>query len=147
MARSREFRGVYCANICPLTPGYAVDEPALARHVKAIAAVPGIAGFLTNGHAGENFALDRAEKRRVLEVVRQNIGEDLQIIAGVNSENSLDAASQARDAEAAGADAVLIFPPFSWALSRQPDTVIAHHIAVIEVTSLPVMLYAAPVRS
>ena len=70
MARPQitEFRGIYAANICPLHADYTVDEPALARHVASIAATSGINGFLTNGHAGENFSTDRGEKRRILEI-------------------------------------------------------------------------------
>lgn len=149
MARPKitAFGGVYAANICPLHTDYTVDEAALARHVASIAATSGITGFLTNGHAGENFSTDRAEKRRILEIVRDAVGPKPQIIAGVISENSLEAATQARDAEAAGADAILIFPPFSWALSRHRRVVVAHHRAIIEATGLPIMLYGAPVGS
>ena len=142
-----EFCGVYAANILPLHADYTVDELALARHVESIATTPGITGFLTNGHAGEIFSTDRAEKRRILEIVREAVGRKRQIIAGVCSENSLEAATQARDAETAGADAILIFPPFSWALSRDKRVVVAHHRTIIEATGLPIMLYGAPVSS
>ena len=145
--RATAFHGVFAANICTLKVDFTVDAPALTRHVTALTATRGIAGLLTNGHAGENFALGRTEKRRVLEVVRAAIGPDPLIIAGVNSESSLDAARQAADAEKAGANAILVFPPFSWALSRGRETVLAHHRAVLDAVELPIMLYAAPVGS
>jgi 4-hydroxy-tetrahydrodipicolinate synthase len=146
-SRERVFRGVFAAHVCPLAADFSVDTAALAGHVAWITAIPGIAGTLTNGHAGENVSLDRAEKRLVLDVVRSAIGPDPLVIAGVSSESSLEAAAQSADAEAAGADAVLIFPPFSWALSRHRETVLAYHRAVIDAVRLPIMLYAAPVGS
>jgi 4-hydroxy-tetrahydrodipicolinate synthase len=140
-----EFRGVFAATVTPLKPNFAVDEEVLARHVQAVASTRGIAGLLVNGHAGENFTLDRGEKRAVLAVVRATVGPRCQLIAGVNSESSLEAAAQAMDAQAAGADAILVFPPFSWVPSRHRDSVLVHHRYVIEAVDLPIMLYAAAV--
>jgi 4-hydroxy-tetrahydrodipicolinate synthase len=145
--RNPTFRGVFAATICPLGPDFSIDAEALARHVGAITATRGITGLLVNGHAGENFTLDRTEKRLVLEVVRAAVGPAPVVIAGVNSESSREAAAQAADAQTAGADAILVFPPFSWALSRHRETVLGHHRAVLEAVDIPIMLYAAPVSS
>jgi 4-hydroxy-tetrahydrodipicolinate synthase len=142
-----EFRGVFAATVNPLKPDFSVDENALARHVQAVVSTRGIAGLLVNGHAGENFTLDRGEKRAVLSIVRATVGPKCQLIAGVNSESSLEAAAQAVDAQAAGADVILVFPPFSWVPSRHRNSVLAHHRYVIDAVNLPIMLYAAPVGS
>jgi 4-hydroxy-tetrahydrodipicolinate synthase len=145
--RPSGFRGVFAATINPLRPDFSVDDGALERHVRAVASTRGIAGLLVNGHAGENFIFDRAEKRAVLGVVRAAVSPECRLIAGVNSESSLEAAAQAVDAQGAGADAILVFPPFSWAQSRHRDTVLAHHRHILEAVDLPIMLYAAPVGS
>lgn len=138
---------MFAATVNPLRPDFSVDKGALERHVRAVASTRGIAGLLVNGHAGENFTLDRGEKRAVLGVVRAAVGPKSQLIAGVNSESSLEAAAQAVDAQEAGADAILVFPPFSWGQSRHRDTVLAHHRRILEAVALPIMLYAAPVGS
>jgi len=139
------FGGIYAATVCPLTPDYQIDEAAIAAHVTAVAAVPGITGILCNGHAGENFALDRDEKARVVEITSRAAGAGAIVVAGVNQEDSLAAAAEARRAAAAGADAVMVFPPNSWGLSLDRRAVVAHHRAVIEAVALPIMLYQAPV--
>jgi 4-hydroxy-tetrahydrodipicolinate synthase len=139
------FHGVYAANICPFQDDFSVDRGALAELVTSIARVPGITGFLTNGHAGENYLLNRGEKREVLEVVRSAVGSDRQIIAGINAESSSEAAAEARDAERAGADVLLVFPPFSWATSRSREEVLCHHRTIIEAVDVPIMLYAAAI--
>ena len=139
------FGGVYAATVCPMTEDARVDDAALARHVAAVTAVPGVRGLLSNGHAGENFALERAEKRRVIEITRGAAGPDTLIVAGVNQESSRELALEAREAAEAGADAILVFPPNSWALSLDPRAVLLHHRAVLEATELPIMLYQAPV--
>ncbi len=143
MLRPR-FEGVFAATVCPMDAAGTIDELALSEHLERIAAVDGIRGFLVNGHAGENFTLRQAEKRRVLELARAAVDGSL-IVAGVNAEATDVAVDEALDAAAAGADAIMVFPPFSWALSQDPAAVVAHHEAIAAATDLPMFLYQAPV--
>ena len=109
--------------------------------------MPGIRGLLINGHAGENFHLTRDETRRVVETVRAAVPKDCWLIAGVNAESSLEAARIATEAEEAGANALLVFPPNSWGLNHDVGMVTAHHTYVEQATSLPIVLYQAPVSA
>lgn len=141
------FHGVYAATVCPLDPtGRHLDEAALAQHLEEVAAVDGITGLLLNGHAGENFLLSRDEKRRVLQIARSHCAHTV-LVAGVNAESSYEAQAHAEDARQAGADALLLFPPFSWTASIDLESVVAHHRIVNETARLPMMLYQATVDS
>jgi 4-hydroxy-tetrahydrodipicolinate synthase len=142
------FNGIYAATLCPLdADGRHLDETALARHIEAVASVDGIAGLLVNGHAGENFALSATDKRRVVEIAHAVCGNRTIIVAGVNSEDSYEAQAHTNDARRAGADAMLLFPPFSWALSTDLDTVLMHHRIANAEARLPMMLYQAGVTT
>ncbi len=141
------FGGIYAATVCPLLPDGALDHPSLTRHLAAMAAMQGLAGLLVNGHAGENFTLCRAEQRAVLDAARSILPPPAQIVAGINAESSALAAALARDAAAAGADAILLFPPFSWALSQDLPVIVHHHQAVQAACGLPMLLYQAPVAA
>ncbi|ETX06526.1 MAG: dihydrodipicolinate synthetase [Candidatus Entotheonella gemina] len=141
------FNGIYPATICPFDTTDAIDETALARHVAAMAGVPGCVGVLCNGHAGENFVLSRDEKRRVVEIVHETIGDRMIVISGINCENSLEAVQHARDATAAGADALMIFPANSWALSQDAAMAMTHHRMIIEAVDIPIALFQASVNS
>lgn len=140
-------RGIHAATIVPMKPDFSIDEEALAAHISRVAAVPGINGLLVNGHAGENFVLSLAEKRRVVEIARENCPRDCLIVSGVNQEASLEAAREAAALEEAGADGLLVFPPNSWALAHADACVIAHHEQVRDATGAPLMLYGAPVSA
>jgi 4-hydroxy-tetrahydrodipicolinate synthase len=144
---AERFHGIHASTICPFGPDGAIDVPALARHLEDMAATPGMTGLLVNGHAGENFVLCREEKRRVVEIARQTVGRRLLIVAGVNAEDSREAARHAADAAQAGADALMIFPPFSWAVSQDDRMAGRHHEAVLAAADLPLFLYPAPIRS
>ncbi|MCZ8314258.1 dihydrodipicolinate synthase family protein [Phreatobacter sp.] len=138
-------RGIHAATIVPMTTGFAVDEARLSEHIAAVSHVPGIRGLLVNGHAGENFVLSSAEKRRVVEIARKVAPADCLICSGVNAESSLMAAEDARAAEDAGADILLVFPPNAFALSHDPAAVLLHHEIIAGGCSLPLLVYGAPV--
>ncbi|MGY8637371.1 dihydrodipicolinate synthase family protein [Bradyrhizobium sp. 14AA] len=142
---SDRLRGIHAATIVPMTPDFRIDEAQLGAHLNSVASTPGINGLLVNGHAGENFVLSLAEKRRVVELARQHAPKDCLIVSGVNHESSLEAACEAAALEQAGADGLLVFPPNSWALGHADDCVIEHHRRIRDATAGPLMLYAAPV--
>jgi 4-hydroxy-tetrahydrodipicolinate synthase len=144
-SHARPFRGIYAATLTPLDQQDRIDEDRLAGQFIELAGHDGIVGVLCNGHAGEVFLLDRAERRRVVEIARETIGDRAIIVSGVLAEESREAQRHAVDAQEAGADALLVFPPFSWALSQEPGMVLRHHEMVAEAADMPMMLYQAGV--
>jgi 4-hydroxy-tetrahydrodipicolinate synthase len=144
-AAAARLAGIHAATVAPLRPDLSLDEAALAAHVAQVASHDGVNGLLINGHAGENFLLSRAEKRRVVEICRATLGPGVFLCSGVNAEASLEAAAQAADAEAAGADAILLFPPNAWGLFRDRGAALAHHRHAMDACGLPFLLYQAPV--
>ena len=136
--------GIHAATVCPLHPDATIDEKALREHVSAVAACPGIRGLLVNGHAGEGHLMSPEERRRVLAIVRQSVPKTCFITAGITSESTAAAIGEAADAGAAGADAILIFPPNHWALGMDAQIVLAHHRAIVAACELPTVLYKAP---
>lgn len=107
---SDRLRGIHAATIVPMTSDFALDEPRLADHLAAVASTPGINGLLVNGHAGENFVLSFDEKRRVVELARQNAPKECLIVSGVNHESSLEAGLQAATLERARAAHEKLYP-------------------------------------
>lgn len=145
MTTDNPFHGIHAATLAPMRSDYSLDEAKLAEHVASVSRVRGIQGLLINGHAGENFHLTRDEMRRVVEIVRASVPKGCWLTAGVNAESSLEAAKIAADAETAGADALLVFPPNSWGLAHDIGMVGTHHAHIEQATTLPIVLYQAPV--
>lgn len=142
---AKRLTGIHAATIVPMSADFLIDESALERHIAAVSATPGIRGLLINGHAGENFVLTSAEKRRVVEIAKTVAPKDCLVCSGVNAESSLTAAADARAAEEAGADILLLFPPNAFALGHDAEAVHVHHAHVLAATKLPLLLYGAPV--
>lgn len=143
----RPFDGVYASTICPLLPDFRLDEEGVTRHALAVTRGTGLVGVLCNGHAGENYLLSRDQKRALTELTCAAVGETSIVVCGINAESSLEAAEQARDAERAGADAIMIFAPNSWALAKAPGTVLRHHRMIIDAVSLPIVLFQGSVNA
>jgi 4-hydroxy-tetrahydrodipicolinate synthase len=146
MIDPKRYHGIYASTITPMLADGSIADADLARHIRDVAACDGLKGLLINGHAGENAALERAESRRVLESARAN-APGLLIVAGINAEGTARAVALARDAREAGADVVMVFPPFSWALGIDPRAILEHHRAIHDAVELPLMLFQASVHS
>lgn len=141
-----DFHGIYASTILALHPDGRVDGDATAAHMGEVAVASGLRGLLVNGHAGENAVLEREEARTVVALARRAAGDRL-VVAGVNAEGSERAAALARDAAEEGADAVMVFAPFSWALGADPRAVERHHRVVHDATRLPLFLFQGSVNA
>jgi len=146
VATTRNFNGIYASTVCPLQANGAIDEQSLDRHLRTVLEGTGMRGLLLNGHAGENAVLSRAEQRRVIEIGR-HIGRDHLIVAGINAESSDIAVLLARDAADAGADAIMVFAPFSWALGADERVIVDHHQLVQQATALPMFLFQGSINA
>lgn len=144
---SHRLHGIHAATVTPLDARRRLHEADLAAHLQRVAGTPGIRGLLINGHAGEGPLLNQVEKRRVVELARASVERDQFICAGVTAEATEAAQREAEDAAAAGADGILVFPPFGWALGHDTHMVVAHHAAIAEACGLPLVLYRAPIAA
>lgn len=139
------FGGIYAATVCPMDDAGIIDPDALHAHHAAVLATEGMAGLLVNGHAGESFALEREEQAQVVRTARAVAGSRHKVVAGINCERSDIAARMAAEAAEAGADAVMVFPPFSWALGADDDAIVTHHRMIADAAGVPMMLFQGAV--
>lgn len=146
MAISLTLRGIYPAHLSPFKEDYSLDEQELRRHIQDLVAVRGVAGLITNGHAGEVTSLTREERVRVLGIVREEVGSKLPIIAGVISEATMQAIELARDAKNHGADAILLFPPYLFARGGVADDEHPFHFiaSVADSVDIPIVVFQFP---
>ncbi|MEU5259502.1 4-hydroxy-tetrahydrodipicolinate synthase [Amycolatopsis sp. NPDC021455] len=132
------------AMVTPMRPGGALSEPGLTRLVDHLLAT-GCDGLVVGGTTGESPTLTETESARLVRAVVAQTGSRARVIAGVGTYDTAASIRRAREAEAAGADALLLVCPY---YSRPTQAgVIAHCVAVADATALPVMLYDVPARA
>ena len=67
-----------------------------------------------------------------IEEIKESIKEDSLIISGLNFEDPQKAAIIAKEMLVSGADAILIFPPFSWSQGISTKMIYEHHKIISE---------------
>lgn len=141
------FSGVIPANILPLDEDLQIDERAYRAHLESLVSVEGVTAVTSNGHAAEVASLSCAERRRALAIAVETVAGRVPVISGVFAENCRDAAMAARDAEAEGADGLLVFPPSILAYQAPEGTAYRQFAAIAEVVDLPLVVFEYPAWS
>jgi dihydrodipicolinate synthase/N-acetylneuraminate lyase len=142
VSNNATLRGILAAVTTPFTPdGQAVDEDALRRQVERLLAA-GIHGLVPTGTTGEFMTLTAKEHRRVIEVYVEAVAGRVPVVAGVGSLSTKGAIELAQHAQKAGADAVMIVPPFYDPLDF--TTLKLFLAAVAESITLPIVYYNVP---
>src|SRR5256714_7976918 len=128
MTAALRFSGIMPATLLPFTADLEIDEPAYRRHLRWLADTRGVTGIVANGHAAEVSSLTRDERKRALAIALDEVGDRCPIVAGVYSDSTREAVELAKDAKAAGAKGVLVFPPtlFMWGAQVKPDMAVKH---------------------
>ncbi|MBI2202935.1 MAG: dihydrodipicolinate synthase family protein [Candidatus Rokubacteria bacterium] len=143
------FSGVMPANILPFTADLAIDERAYRAHLRWLTDTSGVTGIVANGHASEVSSLARDERRRSLAIALDEIAGKVPVVAGVYSDGTAEAVDLARDAKAAGAAGVLVFPPtlFMWGAQVKPDMAVRHFSEIADKADLPIVVFEYPPAS
>jgi len=149
MKNGCRFSGCMPANLLPFTADLQIDEPAYRKHIRWLADAKGVTGIVANGHAAEVSSLTREERKRALAIALDEVAGKVPVIAGVYSDGTLEAVDLARDAKAAGAAGLLIFPPtiFMWGAQVKPDMVLRHFQSLADGVDLPLIVFEYPPAS
>ncbi|MEV6338136.1 5-dehydro-4-deoxyglucarate dehydratase [Nocardia vinacea] len=114
------------------------DERAYRDHIGWLSRYE-VAGLFAAGGTGEGFALTSAEIDRVVRAAVAETAGRVPVIAPATASTRV-AVEQARAAEAAGADGILLLPPYL--VEASPDGLVEHVAQVCAVTSLGVIFYS-----
>jgi 4-hydroxy-tetrahydrodipicolinate synthase len=121
--------------------GLAVDYDRFAEHCDWLVS-NGCDGVGPNGSLGEYSSLTDAERRRVIQVAVEAVGDRGIVVAGVHGPGSHQAKHWAELAAEDGAAGVLSLPPTMYRASRSQ---VVDHFATISEVGLPIMAYNNPI--
>jgi 4-hydroxy-tetrahydrodipicolinate synthase len=144
MTATMRFWGCGTALATPFRRDGEIDERAL-RAIVDWQIAEGIHYLVPCGSTGEAATMTLAEHRRVVEIVVDQAGGRVPIVAGAGSNDTRRARELSREMRAAGATHLLHVTPM---YNKPPQRgLIAHFHAVAEVTDLPIILYNVPGRT
>ena len=132
------------AMVTPFDDKGAVDYDQAKRLAKALLD-SGSDGLVITGTTGEGPTLSAEEKIRLYAEVKEAIGSRGAVIAGTTDNDTAKSIELSAEAEAAGADALLLTVP---AYNKPPQEGLYQHFkAIAESTSLPCVLYNVTSRT
>jgi 4-hydroxy-tetrahydrodipicolinate synthase len=136
------FSGCYTVLVTPFTAdGTAVDLPALAGLVEYQIS-NGVRGLIPLGSTGEFLSVSREERAAVVETVVRSAAGRVPVLIGTGDEDTRLVVELSREAEAMGADGVMIIPPY-YAVPTE-DELFHHYSTVAEAIGIPIMVYNNP---
>ena len=133
--------GVIPAVLLPFHEDLSIDEASYRAHLRDVAAVEGVSAITTNAHASEVASCTFDEQRRVLEITTDEVGARLPVVSGIYADGSLEAARLAKMAQAAGAAALLVFPPGITTFGQRPEMAVEHFKRIADATDLPLIVF------
>jgi 4-hydroxy-tetrahydrodipicolinate synthase len=138
---SIDYNGLIPATVLPMTDDARIDEAALRSYMRHVAQAT-IHAVAINVDTGEAPHLTHDERVRVIEIVVDEIGDRVPVIAGLPAQFTEQAVSFGRDYKTAGASALLVFPISAYqGAPLEAELVLRYHTAVGDGVDLPLVLF------
>lgn len=131
-------RGVFGFPVTPFRQDLSLDLDALARNVDEMAQF-GFCGLVAAGGTGEVYSLTPDEVEQVVRVTVQAVNGRMPVVAGTGFNGPIGA-DIARRVERAGAECVLVLPPYY--INAPVDGLFDYYRQIGAATGLPLMVYS-----
>jgi 4-hydroxy-tetrahydrodipicolinate synthase len=136
--------GIYPAIPVSFKADRSLDEADFRRYLKWIVD-QGVQGLVTNGHTGEISSLTRDERRRVTEIAVEETAGRMPVYSGVSAEGTMEAMAHAQDAQAVGAQGILLMPPHQWLrFGMKPEAPVSFFRDVAGAIDIDVIVHLYP---
>lgn len=132
------FRGVCASSITPFNPDGSLALAKLKPHVDWLIA-EGVNAISPLGSSGEFAGMESDDRKRVLEAALEACAGRVPIVAGTHHVSTRLTIDLSKHAEEAGADALLIVPPYY--MAPTPAQTMDHFRRIADAVDIPVVLY------
>jgi 4-hydroxy-tetrahydrodipicolinate synthase len=136
------WQGVFPALLTPFKSDDSIDFDLFRKNLE-VQIEAGVTGAIVSGSLGEASTLTKAEKVELVKYAKSIVAEDFPIVVCIAEQSTAEAVSLAKEAEAAGADGLMVLPPMRYKADDHETVVYFKTIA--QSTSLPLMIYNNPV--
>jgi 4-hydroxy-tetrahydrodipicolinate synthase len=138
------FTGIGTALVTPFTAAGALDEAGV-RRLAARQADAGIHFLVPCGTTGETPTLTADERRRMVEIIADEVEGRTMVLAGAGGYNTCEVIESVAALERAGAHGILSVTPYYNRPSQ--EGLYQHYRAIADSTKLPVIVYNVPGRT
>ena len=138
---SIDWSGVFPAMTTPFDDDDKIDEKEFAASVDRLIDA-GANGFVVAGCTGEFWTLSHEERERYYSLAVEAVAGRVTLVVGTGAVTVDETVKLTNMAYKAGADGVLILPPYFVKLTD--DEIFAHYRDVVSQTQIPILLYNIP---
>lgn len=139
-----DLSGVNPANVVPfMEGGNALHEDDLYEHLDELGSLDVVNGIVTNGHAGEVYALTDDERVRVVELAVDATDADTPVVAGVVGGSTDEVITATRRVTEAGADGILLIPPHT-PINNHAQASRDFFQAIADAATVPIVIFQHP---
>lgn len=135
------YEGVFPIVLTPFDGHTEVDEASQLALVNYLIE-SGAHGLALFGNASEGYALGEAEKARLMPLIINEVRGRVPVFVSTGHTGTHVAVQLSKAAEDAGADGLMILPPYF--LKPTAEDVIGYYRAISEAVSIPIMIQDAP---
>lgn len=139
--QSGDLKGVIPAIVTPFSSNGELDTDGL-KGLTRFLLDSGVHGIMTTGGNGEFPHLLRDEKRRVTEIVVNEVKGVVPVIAGTAACSTKEAILLSEDAIEVGSNAVILTPPYFYKLPH--DSILTHFRTLSKSLEIPIIVYNNP---
>lgn len=137
----QQIKGVIPALVTPFDRYEEFDANRMRRVVNSLID-KGVDGLYLTGSTGETFLMTPDERKKVVEIVVDEVAGRIPLIAHIGAIGSKLSEDLAKHAYANGIDALSSVPPFYWKFSD--DQIFTYYERVTNATPLPMIIYNIP---
>lgn len=141
MLSAETLRGVYSAIVTPFQGDETLDEGALRKQTEYVIE-NGVHAIMSTGGTGEFPHMTREERKAANAVITDQAAGRIPIIAGTAGCSTREAVFLSRDAQDAGAAAVILTPTYYFKIPE--EGLKRHFFDVAEALDIPVVIYNNP---
>lgn len=139
-----DFEGAYTAMITPFKENGDLDEEGLRENIR-FQIDNGIDGIVPVGTTGECATLSFEEHKKVIEISIDETDDEVPVIAGTGSNNTVEALELTEYAAEVGADAALIVSPYYNKPTQRG--LYEHYKTLAQEVDIPQIVYNVPSRT
>ncbi len=135
------YEGIFPIVLTPFDEHYEIDEPSQLALVNYLIDC-GVHGLAIFGNASEGYALSEAEKGRLLPLIIREVRGRVPVFVSTGHTGTHVAVQLSKAAQAAGADGLMILPPYF--LKPSAEDLFGYYRAISDAVSIPIMIQDAP---
>jgi 2-keto-3-deoxy-L-arabinonate dehydratase len=135
------YEGIFPIAITPFDEHYEIDERSQLALINYLIDC-GIHGLAIFGNASEGYALSESEKARLMPLIIKEVRGRVPVFVSTGHTGTHVAVQISKAAEEAGADGLMILPPYF--LKPSPEDLFGYYKAISDAVSIPIMIQDAP---